>query len=733
MEQQVGASAVGEEAVGIGGLPIGRPSKGVIAFVVGFVVAAALTIVASLMAVTSGGSPSGAIVWLLVASLFISAVLGFILAHRMARIARQQRSVATGARLHLRFVALFSLAAVVPAVLMAIFLGVVVSQGIEAWFSTRVQNAIDRAANVGRSYVDISTNNLKGEVLAMAADLNRASPALTRERTRYNEFLRTQTELRLLTSAYVVDRQGNVLARAEADGTRYTPPSETSFQSADMGDVAIKFDDASNMIRGLYRLRAYQGAYLFVRRELEPGMLSSLRSFEDAVVSYRDAKDARGTLQMLFMLAYVATALLVLLGSVWLGLSNATRIAEPIGRLAEGARRVAAGDLDARVSVGHADDEVAELGAAFNQMTSQLDGQRQQLVAARQEAEARSRFIEAVLGGVSAGVLSLDRDGRISAHNRFAANLLGMEGVSIQGRRIVDVAPEFAELLNNATPHGVTAPQRVDLVRENFTANLSVRMSPDSETGGFVLTFDDQTKLIDAQRQEAWKDVARRIAHEIKNPLTPIQLSAERLRRKFAGEIQNDREIFERCTETILRQVADIGRMVDEFSSFARMPTPRMAFADMSEIARSAVFAQRLVYPDVHFEAEGVDKPIGLICDERLIAQTLLNLLKNAAESIQGRRAKDGEPKDARVTLRLRDLDFGVQFEVIDNGLGFPAQNRNRLIEPYVTTRTKGSGLGLAIVARVVEDHGGAIVRFVLPKRWDAPADMQAEIGEGAL
>jgi two-component system nitrogen regulation sensor histidine kinase NtrY len=251
------------------------------------------------------------------------------------------------------------------------------------------------------------------------------------------------------------------------------------------------------------------------------------------------------------------------------------------------------------------------------------------------------------------------------------------------------------------------------------------------------------TKLIAAQRQEAWKDVARRIAHEIKNPLTPIQLSAERLRKKYAEEIKSDPETFGKCTDTILRQVADIGRMVDEFSSFARMPAPRMAFADMSEIARQVVFGQKLAYADTRVEVEGVDTPIGLVCDERLISQSLLNLVKNAAESVEARRARDGEPKEGLVTLRLRDLDFGVQFEVIDNGVGFPEKDRLRLIEPYFTTRSKGTGLGLAIVARVVEDHGGlielddapghgpgAVVRFVLPKRGEEPPEA-SEHGAG--
>ncbi len=744
MEQQAPRESV---TIGIGGLPIGRPSKGAVAFAVGFVVAAGLAALATLLVVSDADRDDSAVAWMLGASLALSAVLAGILIHRIWRIARQRENAAMGARLHLRFVALFSLAAVVPAIVMAVFLGAALTQGVEQWFSTRVRTTIDSAANVGRSYVNIATENLRGEVLAMAADLNLAQSALTGDPARYGRFLASQAERRLLASAYVVDRFGTVLARAEESGApAYRAPSAQAYDDADRSSVAIAFEDTDNVVRGLYRLSAYDGAYLLVMREVEPGMLARLREFETAVVAYRDAERQRARVQGLFALTYTAVTALVLLGAVWLGLAYATRISGPIGRLADASRRVSSGDFAARVPADAAHDEVGELELAFNQMTAQLDAQRKELVAAQEAAEGRSRFIQAVLAGVSAGVFGLDRDGRITAANRSAGHLLGMADEPLSGRRLVDVAPEFADLLNNATPQIETPPVRIDLVREDFSAHLSVRMSPDPESGGFVLTFDDMTKVISAQRQEAWKDVARRIAHEIKNPLTPIQLSAERLQRKYASEITSDPEIFRRCTDTILRQVTDIGRMVDEFSAFARMPTPRMAFADMSEIARSVVFAQRLVHADIHFEALGVDTPIGLICDERLIAQGLTNLVKNAAESIQGRRQKDGEPKDGRVTLRLRDLDYGVQFEITDNGLGFPTHDRHRLIEPYVTTRVKGSGLGLAIVARVVEDHGGlielddapspgqgAVVRFVLPKRWEAPADPQAEVGEGAL
>jgi two-component system, NtrC family, nitrogen regulation sensor histidine kinase NtrY len=529
------------------------------------------------------------------------------------------------------------------------------------------------------------------------------------------------------------------------DTVGYRQPSPDDFAAANQGEVNVTVDHERNRIFGLYRLTDYPNAYLFVSRSVDPGLMTRLLAFDQAVADYRQSQLQQGALRGLFTMAYVSTALIVLLAAGWVGLTSATRVAEPIGRLVGAARRVASGDLKARVAVGEERDEIDALAGAFNRMTAQLEAQRRDIVKAQEDAETRRGFIEAVLGGVGAGVLGLDRDGRITAVNSSAAALLGQEQAHLVNRRLVDVAAEFADLLNQHPASGEIPPQRVDLVREGGTVNLSVRMSPEAE-GGLVLTFDDMTKLISAQRQEAWKDVARRIAHEIKNPLTPIQLSAERLRKKYAPEITSDPDTFIKCTDTILRQVADIGRMVDEFSSFARMPTPQMHFTDIAEVARNTVFAQRIAFADVRVEVEGADKPIGLVSDDRLIGQVLLNLTKNAAESVQARRARDGEPKDGFVILRLRDLETGVQFEVVDNGLGFPDKDRHRLIEPYVTTRTKGAGLGLAIVARIVEDHGGlielddapgagpgAVVRFVLPKRTlDEASPQTAEHAAGA-
>ncbi|MFT3726777.1 MAG: PAS domain-containing sensor histidine kinase [Terricaulis sp.] len=727
-----------------------RPrSRSALSFLIGFVLAALLTAgaIAGLLsgeglALQTTSLISGA----LLTSLAISAILLGIVVFRLWRVARAWRSAATGARLHTRFVVLFSLAALTPAVIVAAFLGFTFSQSVENWFSQRVETTIESAADVGRSYVDLATGGMGGEVQAMAEDLNRAAPHLTDDPQRYVAFLAAQAERRNFRSAYIIDRSGRILARAQQQGAMgFTPPSAEALRDANQGNVSVSFDQEHDRLLALYRLTAYGGGYVMVSRAVQPGLVAQLRQFRESVADYRAARERQGTLRAMFGLAYLTTSMLVLLGAIWVGLSSASRVAEPIGRLVNASRRVAGGDLKARVSVGEERDEVDALGVAFNRMTAQLETQRRDLITAQEDAENRSRFIETVLGGVSAGVVSVDRDGRITTTNRSAAQLLGHQGADLVARRLIDVVPEFADLMNQPAPQAETPAQRVDLVRDSGTLNLSVRMAPDAE-GGLVLTFDDMTKLISAQRQEAWKDVARRIAHEIKNPLTPIQLSADRLQRKYFGEITSDKETFQRCTDTILRQVADIGRMVDEFAAFARMPTPVMAYADISDIAKSVVFGQRLVFPDIKFEAEGADKPIALVCDERLLGQALTNLVKNAAESVQGRRVRDGgEPKEGFVTLRLRDLETGVQFEVSDNGLGFPEKNRHRLIEPYVTTRQKGTGLGLAIVARVVEDHGGlielddapgpspgAVVRFVLPKRTEDVIQPAAEHGVGA-
>jgi two-component system nitrogen regulation sensor histidine kinase NtrY len=619
---------------------------------------------------------------------------------------------------------------------------------VEQWFSDRVRTVMESAADLGRTYVRSFNEDMTVAVQDMATDLNRVPARLTEAPDEFQRYLMNSANQRLLTAAYVLDGSGRALAGAQTQGAPpFAPPvacagstlGGSAFDQARAGVAVCLFKEQA-LVTGLLRLEAYPDAYLYVIARIDPAILNQLNQFDQALTEYRDSEQARARLQGVFVLAYVATAVLVLLGAVWLGLYNAGRVSRPIGALADAARQVAAGDLSARVLVADKRDEISALGNAFNAMTAQLETQRSALVRARVEAETRTDFTEAVLSGVSAGVVGLDAQGKVTAANASAALLLDVEPVGLIGRRLIEAAPEFAELLASLNEAGPVA-RRIDLVRGGQTRHLSVRVGENAS--GAVLTFDDMTKLIAAQRQEAWKDVARRIAHEIKNPLTPIQLSAERLQRKYAGEITSDPETFKRCTETILRQVSDIGRMVDEFSAFARMPAPRMEPADLADLARAAVFAQRLGASDIRFQLAAPDSAI-LACDGRLIAQVLTNVLKNAGEAIQARRAKDGEPKEGVVQLRLTEQASLFEIEIQDNGIGFPAVGRSQLVEPYVTTRTKGTGLGLAIVRRIVEDHGGvlvlddapgastgtshgALVRISLPKSRPVPLESPKE------
>jgi two-component system, NtrC family, nitrogen regulation sensor histidine kinase NtrY len=705
MTTELAPMRAGEDAA-----PASNGRRSAVLFGVGIVFAAALTAAATLFAV-SGAGPIGpasrTMLWLLCTSLALAALLTGVLGLRIVRLARSREAPETGARLHLRFATLFSLAAVAPAVIVAVFLGAAFSQGVEQWFSSRIKSVVESGADVGSAYLGQAYENVRGEVLAMSSDLDNARTGLTSDAPGYQRYLSRQASARSFVAAYVLGAQGAALA-SSAGAPAYRQLATADLLAADNGDIKIFIRDPPDQIRAVYRLKAYEHAYLYVIRQLDPQIVSTLLQFDKSVRDYRETEAGRGRLQTLFALSYLSTAWLVLLAAVWLGLSNATRIAEPIGALANAAERVASGDRGVRVRAGEQRDEVDALGRAFNRMSEQIGAQREALERAREDAERRSGFTQAVLSGVSAGVIGLDRDGRVTAANVSAEILLGVDHGALAGRRLTDAAPEFDELIT-LNPLARDEPRRVDLSREGRTLHLSVRASAAPGGEGLVLTFDDMTKLISAQRQEAWRDVARRIAHEIKNPLTPIQLSAERLKRKYGGQITTDVETFNRCTDTILRQVADIGRMVDEFSTFARMPTPRLAQEDLGELVRSTAFAQRLVFADTRFDVEAPEMAILLWCDGRLIAQALTNLMKNAAESIQTRRLADGEPKEGRVLVRLSETAEDARIEIIDNGAGFPATERERLFEPYVTRRAKGTGLGLAIVRRVVEDHGGRL------------------------
>ena len=634
----------------------------------------------------------------LVLILFLAAAVGI----RLLELLDAQSSDA-GARLHLRFVTTFAFAAMAPALVVFFFSGVLVNRGVDDWFSTRVQTVVENSATVFRSYMEEQKRYVSDHVALMSDDLNRASGALQTSPVTFSHFLAQQAADQGFQAAYLIDRQGRVLARAEiGKAPTYAIPPESGFKAADEGDIFV----SSDLSRSLYRLKSYADAYLYLSRPIGNGIVDNLTEAEASLGSYREAAQSRQRIQTVFALSYAETALLVLVGAVWLGMAAANAISGPVSRLVQAAGKVAGGDLSARVDADNDPEEIAVLSHAFNNMTRDLQ-QQHALTLASDEAQQRSRFIETVLSEVSAGVLATDAQGRISAANRQAVSLLDLPGDRGHGLSLDMVAPELVSIARDAGLVG-SAEGEVDVSRIKETRRLRVRASRSEE--GLVLTFDDITRLVSAQRNAAWRDVARRIAHEIKNPLTPIQLSAERIRRKFRSGIQaGDLETFDRCTETIVRQVGDIGRMVDEFSSFARMPTPTFALYYVDELVREAVFAQRVANPDIDISLAESLASVEVRADGRMIAQALTNVLKNAVEAVLARLARIPEPQ-GRITVTITEMPSAVMIIIEDNGLGLPAKDRDRLTEPYVTTRDKGTGLGLAIVKRILEDHGGELV-----------------------
>ncbi|HEY0104751.1 MAG TPA: PAS domain-containing sensor histidine kinase [Rhizomicrobium sp.] len=654
---------------------------------------------------------------LLALHLALGVILAGLIVWRLIRLWRARASGIAGARLHVRLVLIFAAIAVTPAILVAFFSTVTLNLGIEAWFSSRVQTALDNAMNVARQYM---MENGRGIII----DAGTIEEGLERDPTIFDSRkqlipglmfakLEGMTSARGLSGSIVVDSHGNELGRSSAIAySKALRPTAADLTEARAGRIVVDGDPETGIIHALIHLPFLNDAYLLVVRKVEPEVIGYYYRTKAARSEYNRLNQSRSEVQLIFAALYGVVSLVILLAAIWLGLWAANRLVRPISSLIGAAERVSEGDLKAQVEVERDDDEVGLLGRAFNRMISQLDAQRTALVSANRQNDERRRFTEAVLAGVSAGVIGLDHDGTITIVNRAAARLMNAAPEEIEGRHYSESVPELAALIRRAISEPVgRAGGEVTVKRGSTTRALSVQVS--SERGpdgsGFVATFDDITDLVSAQRTAAWADVARRIAHEIKNPLTPIQLSAERLKRKYAGEVKTDPDVFAQCTDTIIRQVGDIGRMVDEFSSFARMPTPVMRRENAQELIQQAVFLQRVANPQISFETRLPKDPVYVECDGRLVAQALTNVLKNAGEGINARLAK-GEDLPGRIVIALEPVGDRVVYRITDNGIGLPQEHRDRLTEPYVTTRAKGTGLGLAIVRKILEDHGGELV-----------------------
>jgi two-component system nitrogen regulation sensor histidine kinase NtrY len=651
---------------------------------------------------------------LLYLDLILLLLLGVVVARGLVQLIMARRQGLAGSRLHARLVAMFSLVAVAPAIVVAVFSVAFLHFGLEAWFSERISGALTNSLNVAQAYLEEHKEVIRADALAMAADLNREGPALIGDAEMFQRLLDTQAAVRALTEAVVFLGNGHVVARSGLGFVlelERVPP--TAFEQAANGEVVVLTGDADDRVRALVRLDNFVDAYLFVGRFVDARVLDYMDRTREAIDEYRALQVSRSGIQVTFAMIFGLVALLLLLAAVRVGLGFANRLAMPISRLIAAADRVRVGDLSASVPEEEEGHEIDRLSRAFNRMTAQLASQRAELINANNQLDERRRFTETVIGGVSSGVLGLDNQGRITLPNRSAADLIKAAPDDLIGRPLIAVIPEVGGLL----AHVATAPERpaeaqIELKRPDGSHTLLVRVAAQRDAygiTGYVVTFDDITELLAAQRKAAWAEIARRIAHEIKNPLTPIRLSAERLRRKYLPQIKDDPDAFANSTDTIVRQVDSIGRLINEFSAFARMPAPVFAYESGKDLVRQAVYLQQGARPEIRFETRLPAGDIQLYCDAQQVAQALTNLLQNAVESVLERmKQQAGSDSPGRVMVKLLESPDRCLIEVHDNGCGLP-EPAERLTEPYVTMRRSGTGLGLAIVKKIMEEHGGSL------------------------
>jgi two-component system, NtrC family, nitrogen regulation sensor histidine kinase NtrY len=651
---------------------------------------------------------------LLYLDLILLLLLGAVVARGLVQLIMARRQGLAGSRLHARLVAMFSLVAVAPAIIVAVFSVAFLHFGLEAWFSERISGALTNSLNVAQAYLEEHKEVIRADALLMAADLNREGPALHGDPELFQRLLDAQAALRALTEAVVFLGNGQMVARSGlAFGLELEGVPPAAFEQAANGEVVVLTSDADDRVRALVRLDNFMDAYLFVGRFVDSRVLAYMDRTREAIDEYRALEVSRSGIQLTFAMIFGLVALLLLLAAVRVGLGFANRLAMPISRLIAAADRVRVGDLSASVPEEEEGHEIDRLSRAFNRMTAQLASQRAELINANNQLDERRRFTETVIGGVSAGVLGLDNQGRITLPNRSAADLIKAAPDDLIGRPLIAVIPEVGGLL----AHVAGAPERpaeaqIELKRPDGSHTLLVRVAAQHDAygiTGYVVTFDDITELLAAQRKAAWAEIARRIAHEIKNPLTPIRLSAERLRRKYLPQIKDDPDAFANSTDTIVRQVDSIGRLINEFSAFARMPAPIFAYESGKDLVRQAVYLQQGAHPEIRFETRLPDGDVQLYCDGQQVAQALTNLLQNAVESVL-ERMKQQESGDSpgRVMVKVIETPDRCLIEVHDNGGGLP-EPAARLTEPYVTMRRSGTGLGLAIVKKIMEEHGGSL------------------------
>jgi two-component system, NtrC family, nitrogen regulation sensor histidine kinase NtrY len=652
------------------------------------------------------------VVELLLGNVLTGLLLLGIIGREVWKVVQARRRGRAGSRLPVPIVGLFAVIAAVPTVLVSVVASTTLDRGLDRFFSTRTRAMIEQSMIVANAYVSEHAEAIRGDLLAMAFDLGRAKSIFDSDRDQFQKIVSAQAAGRNLSAAILLKSDGSTVDKAAVTvDKKVVLPTPDLLAEVNETEPRVALIPEDNHLAAVVKLRGYDDIYLYGARILDPRVVAQLRATQESVGEFANLEARRLGIQIAFGLMFAIIALIVLLASAWIGLDFANRLVAPIRRLIGAANVVSTGNLDIQVPVRRSEGDLARLGETFNKMTQELRTQHEDIVRARDLIDSRRRFTEAVLAGASAGVIGVNAEGRISILNRSAERLTGRSEVEVLGLPLAQVAPELAEIFEAARSGNQRLVQRqLTVTRDGQERNYSVRVTSEQATEaehGYVITIDDITELVLAQRTSAWADIARRIAHEIKNPLTPIQLSAERLRRKYSKTISDDPAVFEQCTETIVRQVDDIKRMVDEFSRFARMPKAVFADEDVADTVRQVVFLLRVAHPDIDLDVELESESMPARFDRRLISQALTNIIKNATEAIGA--APPAELGRGRVAVRAQRDGKDVVIDVIDNGIGLPKENRARLLEPYVTTREKGTGLGLAIVGRILEEHGGRL------------------------
>jgi len=651
--------------------------------------------------------------------LMLAAVVG----KRLLELWRHRHQGKAGSNLHVKLVGLFGFVAVTPAILVAIFSALYLNFGLQAWFSERVNTALMESEIVANSYLEEHQKNFRISLLSIANELNFRAPYLINNQEKFNQILTNQADLQSLSEAAVIDGSGYILGkmRFSLSGSRINSIPEKIFQQANKGMIVVLSTKNVDQVRALIKLNRFFDTYLIVEKFLDHRVNRYINRIQTAVNEYRKLEKERGNFQISFVAIFVVVALLLLLAAAWVGITLANNLANPISRLIKAAEGIGKGDLNVRVNVTEQLDEINTLSKVFNTMAEEIGSQRNGLIDANRQLDERRRFTETVLSGVSAGVIGLDKHANIHLSNRSASSLLITNLETKLSIPLSEVVPEMTNLLNEVILNQEKMKQAdIEIFREGQNRILHVRITGETlkaETIGYVITFDDITDLLAAQRMATWSDIAQRIAHEIKNPLTPIQLSAERIKTKYLKQIKTDRDIFLTCTDTIVRQVKEIGCMVDEFSSFARMPEPSMQIEDLKDICQQAIFLEQIRNPNLTFKTNFPKRSILLNCDKQQVSRALINILKNAAESIKSKTNKQKDNtnnKTGKISLKItykKDLagNEKIFVAITDNGPGLPNDPSNRLTEPYVTKRVGGSGLGLAIVKKIVEEHSGEL------------------------